>query len=108
MLTLSFNRTLALTSGEAFLPDSAAYDDLFYKLVESGEALTKLRDAYELTSGSNPTAAKAADKRSSINVLISVSEHYQELINQQRSKKEHLSEWCESRSTPTSYIDAVV
>ncbi|EME49532.1 hypothetical protein DOTSEDRAFT_68345 [Dothistroma septosporum NZE10] len=38
--------TLSLTSGEAFLPDAAAYDDLFYKLVESGEALIKFRDAH--------------------------------------------------------------
>ncbi|KAK4555646.1 hypothetical protein LTR86_007399 [Recurvomyces mirabilis] len=75
---------LALTSGEAFLPDASAYDDLFYKLVESGEALTKLRDTYSLT--------KADDKRqSAINTLIGVSQYYKELIDSHRAKKEHLS-----------------
>ncbi|KAK3721798.1 hypothetical protein LTR37_002963 [Vermiconidia calcicola] len=73
----------ALTTGEAFLPDAAAYDDLFYKLVESGDALIKLRDAYSLSS---PTA-----KDSHINTLINVSKHYQELIDSERAKKEHLS-----------------
>jgi len=39
---------LALSSGDSFLPDAAPYDDLFYKLVEAGEVLTKLRDSYGL------------------------------------------------------------
>ena len=75
--------TLALTTGEAFLPDAAAYDDLFYKLVESGDALIKLRDTYSLS--------KSEDKDSHVNTLIGVSKHYQELIDSQRAKKEHLS-----------------
>jgi len=73
---------IALTGGEAFLPDAAAYDDLFYKLVESGEALTTLRDSYGMTP--EPT-------NTSINTLISVSRHYKEMIESQRAKKEHLS-----------------
>ena len=75
--------TLALTAGEAFLPDAAAYDDLFYKLVESGDALIKLRDTYSLS--------KSEDKDSNAKTLIGVSKHYQELIDSQRAKKEHLS-----------------
>jgi len=75
--------SLALTTGENFLPDAAAYDDLFYKLVESGEALIKLRDAYILATG--------AEKKSHIKTLISVSKHYQELIDSEKAKKEHLS-----------------
>ena len=74
---------LALTAGEALLPDAAAYDDLFYKLVESGDALIKLRDTYSLSS--------ATEKQSPINTLIGVSQHYQELIDDQKTKKEHLS-----------------
>lgn len=74
--------TVALSGGEAFLPDAAAYDDLFYKLVESGEGLIKLRDAYSISSDS---------EKSSINTLISVSQHYKEMIESQRAKKEHLS-----------------
>lgn len=73
---------LALTSGEAFLPEAKDYDDLFYKLVESGDALIKLRDTYHLST---------ADEKSSINTLVSVSKHYQELIDGQQAKNEHLS-----------------
>ncbi|WPH04992.1 DUF1741-domain-containing protein [Acrodontium crateriforme] len=74
--------TLALTAGEAFLPDATAYDDLVYKLVESGDALVKFRDTYALSK---------PDDASPINTLIGVSKHYQELIEGQRAKKEHLS-----------------
>jgi hypothetical protein len=61
---------LSLSAGEAFLPTPAAYDDLFYKLVETGEVLTKFRDNYELAD--RPT--------SSIDTLISVSTHYKQLL----------------------------
>ena len=61
---------LSLSAGEAFLPNPAAYDDLFYKLVEIGETLVKFRDNFEL--GKRPT--------SSIETLISVSTHYKELL----------------------------
>ncbi|USW48693.1 Putative armadillo-like helical domain-containing protein [Septoria linicola] len=74
--------TTALSNGEAFLPDAAAYDDLFYKLVESGEALIKFRNAYALAK---------ADENRSINTLIGVSKHYQELIETQKSKSTHLT-----------------
>ena len=63
--------TLALNTGESFLPDSASYDDLFYKLVESGEALTHLRSAYNLAK---------PDEHTSINTLIGVSSHYRDMI----------------------------
>lgn len=36
---------LSLSSGDAFLPGAAEYDDLFYKLVETGDILTKFSDA---------------------------------------------------------------
>lgn len=62
---------LSLSAGEAFLPSPAAYDDLFYKLVESGEVLVKFRDTYEL--GKRPN--------NSIGTLISVADHYKELLN---------------------------
>ena len=74
--------TLALTNGEAFLPDSAAYDDLVYKLAESGDALVKFRDTYDLTK---------LGQKSSINSLINVAKHYQELIQTQKTKSTHLS-----------------
>jgi hypothetical protein len=61
---------LSLSAGEAFLPSPAAYDDLFYKLVEMGEVLGKFRDNYDLAE--RPT--------SSIDTLISVSTHYKQLL----------------------------
>ena len=61
---------LSLSAGESFLPSPAAYDDLFYKLVETGEILAKFRDSYDLAK--RPT--------SSIGTLISVSTHYKELL----------------------------
>jgi hypothetical protein len=61
---------LSLSAGEAFLPTPAAYDDLFYKLVETGEILAKFRDNYDLAE--KPT--------SSIDTLISVSTHYKQLL----------------------------
>jgi hypothetical protein len=61
----------SLSNGENFLPDPASYDDLFYKLVETGDILAKFRDAFDLSAqtGSN-----------SIRTLLNVSAHYQSLL----------------------------
>jgi hypothetical protein len=61
---------LCLSTGEYFLPTPAAYDDLFYKLVETGDILTKFSEAWNLSK--RPS--------SSISTLISVSTHYKELL----------------------------
>lgn len=61
---------LSLSAGEAFLPTPASYDDLFYKLVETGEILIKFRDNYGL----------AKRPSNSIDTLIAVSTHYKELL----------------------------
>ena len=68
---------LSLSAGEAFLPTPAAYDDLFYKLVETGEILTKFKDNYNLSK--RPS--------SSIDILISVSTHYKELLAESAGKR---------------------
>ncbi|PHH55088.1 hypothetical protein CFIMG_002935RA [Ceratocystis fimbriata CBS 114723] len=60
---------LALSAGEAFLPSPAAYDDLFYKVVETGDTLEKFRQLYHLDS-----------RKSSINTLVDVSAHYKSLL----------------------------
>jgi hypothetical protein len=61
---------LGLSAGETFLPTPAAYDDLFYKVVETGEVLVKFRDVYGLAKrGSN-----------SIDTLVNVSTHYKEML----------------------------
>ncbi|KFY52512.1 hypothetical protein V496_08388 [Pseudogymnoascus sp. VKM F-4515 (FW-2607)] len=61
---------LALSAGEAFLPTPAAYDDLFYKLVETGDVLVKFSEAYGL----------AKRPGCSIGTLVNVSAHYKELL----------------------------
>ncbi|KAF2862636.1 DUF1741-domain-containing protein [Piedraia hortae CBS 480.64] len=72
----------ALTSGEAFLLEAKEYDDLLYKLVESGEALTKLSNSYQLSKSESESRIKA---------LIGVSTHYNELIEEHKAKQDHLS-----------------
>jgi hypothetical protein len=62
---------ISLSAGESFLPDTSSYDDLFYKLVETGDILTKFRDAYDLAKQS---------RSSSIDTLISVSQHYHSML----------------------------
>lgn len=61
---------LSLSAGESFLPTPAAYDDLFYKLVETGDVLVKFSEAFDL----------AKRPGSSIGTLVSVSTHYKELL----------------------------
>lgn len=65
---------LALSTGEAFLPDAAAYDDLFYKLVEAGDFLLKFRDAYDRELVQPKTGA--------VDSLIGVSRHYHGLLEE--------------------------
>ncbi|KAI5815808.1 hypothetical protein BZA77DRAFT_315217 [Pyronema omphalodes] len=117
--------TLSLCSGELFLPDAEAYDDIFYKLVESFEVLKKCRELYGLgggkinrtngagmngSNGANGTNGNIANglgsgretpvngvngysngnnytAGNSINTLISVSEHYYQLIEEKSGKK---------------------
>lgn len=68
---------LSLSAGEAFLPTPAAYDDLFYKTVESGDILTKFRDTFGLAN--RPS--------NSIGTLINVSTHYKSMLESGGSKK---------------------
>ncbi|KAI0182130.1 DUF1741-domain-containing protein [Hypoxylon sp. FL1284] len=68
---------LSLSAGEVFLPTPAAYDDLFYKVVESGETLVKFRDTYDL----------ASRQSNSIGTLISVSMHYKTMLDSDGMKR---------------------
>ncbi|RDA92272.1 hypothetical protein CP533_5742 [Ophiocordyceps camponoti-saundersi (nom. inval.)] len=73
---------LSLSAGEAFLPTPAAYDDLFYKVVESGEVLTKFKINYGLQNR----------KSNSIETLISVCTHYEQMLTADgNSSKKKLS-----------------
>jgi hypothetical protein len=66
----------ALSNGENFLPDPAAYDDLFYKVVETGDTLSKFRDAFGMSGQS----------KNSIQTLINVSSHYHTLLDGEKGK----------------------
>ncbi|KAK7207475.1 hypothetical protein BZA70DRAFT_271410 [Myxozyma melibiosi] len=72
---------LAFSAGESFLSGAADYDDLFYKLVETGDLLTRLSTTYKL-----PTTH-------SIGTLVSISEHYRNLIKEKSTmfSSSHLS-----------------
>ncbi|KAI0485608.1 hypothetical protein F4859DRAFT_388878 [Xylaria cf. heliscus] len=72
---------LSLSAGEAFLPTPAAYDDLFYKIVESGEVLVKFRDTYSLSK--RPS--------NSIDTLINVTAHYKTLLESSGGSKKNLT-----------------
>jgi hypothetical protein len=73
----------SLSAGEAFLPSATEYDDLFYKVVEAGDTLSKFKSVYGLANrGSN-----------SIDTLLSVSSHYKQQLlgsgdNSNRSARE--------------------
>ena len=79
---------LAVISGESFLPDAAAYDDLFYKLVEAGEYLARFKEAFPSNPGhaegmnSNPNGPTTAP----IDILIQVSTHYHDLVGAEKGK----------------------
>jgi hypothetical protein len=68
---------LGLSAGETFLPTPAAYDDLFYKVVETGEVLIKFRATYGLAN--RPS--------NSIDTLVDVSTHYKEMLTEGSGKK---------------------
>ena len=73
-----------VSGGDTFLPDPASYDDLFYKLVETGPIISKFRDAYSL-SRSNAVAADGISQpnelhSASIDTLQSVSTHFYTLL----------------------------
>ncbi|KAL3464101.1 hypothetical protein BJX64DRAFT_255610 [Aspergillus heterothallicus] len=75
-----------VSAGDTFLPDPASYDDLFYKLVETGPIIAKFRDVYSLKSSTaSSSLSKSADSNKNIHVaavetLISVSTHFYALL----------------------------
>ncbi|KAF1809114.1 DUF1741-domain-containing protein [Eremomyces bilateralis CBS 781.70] len=85
---------LSLSVGESFLPDTASYDDLFYKLVETGDTLTKFRDAYNLRVSRSSSMSHPTRESSSIEILTGVSSHYYSLLETQgkgKLRSKHLS-----------------
>lgn len=66
----------SLSAGEAFLPGPAAYDDLFYKIVETHDILLGFQEAYSLSR--RPS--------NSIDILLGVGEHYHRILNESGKK----------------------
>ena len=99
-LTSSLADLLAfcVSGGDTFLPVPASYDDLFYKLVETGPAISKFRDVYAFTRAAaiptpapssaiatttGPPADVAANNDihvAAIDTLLSVSKHFYTLL----------------------------
>lgn len=91
LLINPFLATLALgvTLGESFLPDPAAYDDLFYKLVEAGDYLTRFKKAFHmhLTQPSEIISSTSNGSTTApIDILIQVAAHYHDLVDTEKGK----------------------
>lgn len=70
-----------VSAGDTFLPDPSSYDDLFYKLVETGPIIIRFRDAYSLAPSKSDTLPNSKDKHvAAIDTLISVSNHFHALL----------------------------
>jgi len=65
-----------VSAGDTFLPDPASYDDLFYKLVETGPVISKFRDVYFHSSDSKDKGTHTA----AVDTLLSVSRHFYTLL----------------------------
>lgn len=80
---------LAVTSGESFLPDPAAYDDLFYKLVEAGDYLSRFKKTFHmhLAQPSETVSATSNGPTSApIDILIQVAAHYHDLVESEKGE----------------------
>ncbi|KAB8072889.1 DUF1741-domain-containing protein [Aspergillus leporis] len=69
-----------VSAGDTFLPDPSSYDDLFYKLVETGPIITKFRDVYSLKPSSSKSAESKDVHVAAVDTLISVSTHFYTLL----------------------------
>ena len=81
LFTPLFNSlALAVARGTQFLPDTASYDDLSYKLVEQHKTLTDFKAAF-------PSLATPATGASSpIDLLIATAAHFHGVLEAEREK----------------------
>lgn len=87
-----------VSAGDTFLPDPASYDDLFYKLVETGPVISKFRDVYGFANTStsagarlgagfvDPASASKDIHAAAVDTLLSVSTHFYTLLFQSDGK----------------------
>ncbi|PYI02205.1 DUF1741-domain-containing protein [Aspergillus sclerotiicarbonarius CBS 121057] len=69
-----------VSSGDTFLPDPLSYDDLFYKLVETGPIITRFRDVYNFKTSPSADPSSKDVHVAAIDTLISVSTHFYTLL----------------------------
>jgi hypothetical protein len=87
-LTSSLAELMAfcVSGGDTFLPDPSSYDDLFYKLVETGPVISKFRDLYYPSSTSKSSTTGPITQTqdnihvAAVNTLLSVSTHFYTLL----------------------------
>lgn len=80
--------SLALTAGEAFLPDAASYDDLLYKLFEASDVLIKFRDTHAtLLASNNIETRDASNPATDLDFLLATAEKCRQLTSQANSGK---------------------
>ncbi|KAL1995794.1 hypothetical protein VTN49DRAFT_660 [Thermomyces lanuginosus] len=84
---------VALSSGDTFLPDPASYDDLFYKIVETGPIIARFQAAYNLHPYPDSSSATkhpptttshphAPTNYAAIDIPLTVSRHFHSLLFQ--------------------------
>jgi len=89
-----------ISAGDTFLPDPASYDDLFYKVVETGPILSRFRDVYK--SSSSPSSINSeAGVGQSIDTLINVSTHFHSLLFLPEKDKSNSVEGAHSTYSPS-------
>uniref|UniRef100_A0A0D2Y954 Armadillo-like helical domain-containing protein n=1 Tax=Fusarium oxysporum (strain Fo5176) TaxID=660025 RepID=A0A0D2Y954_FUSOF len=79
---------LSLSAAEAFLPSPADYDDLFYKVVESGEVLSKVKENYRLGNRNS----------NSIDTLINVSAALHQMLSEGGANRQVIRQGYETLS----------
>ena len=84
---------LAVSTGNAFLPDPKSYDDLFYKLVESNDILPRFKSAFYPTGNGAPGPGLPTTSPNGsetpllpIDILIGVSKHYYKAIENEKGQ----------------------
>ncbi|KAL8662540.1 MAG: hypothetical protein Q9168_008241 [Polycauliona sp. 1 TL-2023] len=89
--------SLAVCSGDVFLPDTDTYDDLFYKIVENGHLLPRFKAAFSNHVSRPPSTAVASSiaphtnnsnsATALIDTLISISNHFTTLLDEEKKAK---------------------
>jgi len=80
----------AVSSGESFLPDPAAYDDLFYKMIEATSFAEGKDDVFGILQKHFATGTRPA-AQSAIDMMAKCNSHYRTMLEEQKSKRKNLA-----------------